>query len=174
MCIMGSVFLRKTYLGRRDINKSLSHSFSILKNLVNVSSQTMCMLKMCNLIRYDRLCSKCDNSKGMSKHNISLLPWKMFAMEQRNQSAGIYCLCHSQGKGRNGILGESFGELIWVLQLSPRITRQTLLVICRGCCLAQGLFRIPSCIFHLLPTSSTAMRAGMTRVPPGDPALGLP
>lgn len=82
MCIMGSVFLRKTYLGRRGINKSLSHSFSILKNLVNVSSQTMCMLKMCNLIRYDRLCSKCDNSKGMSKHNISLLPWKMFAMEQ--------------------------------------------------------------------------------------------
>lgn len=62
--------------------------------------------------------------------SIFLLPWKMFAVEQGSRSTGIYCLCYSKGKGGNDILGESFGELIWMLQLSPEITGHRALLVC--------------------------------------------
>jgi len=55
----------------------------MFESLLSMLSQTICVLKMRNLIRYDRLCYKCDNNKGMSKHiaNIFLLLWKMFIHE---------------------------------------------------------------------------------------------
>lgn len=62
--------------------------------------------------------------------SIFLLPWKMFAVEQGSRSTGIYCLCYSKGEGGNDILGESFGELIWMLQLSPEITGHRALLVC--------------------------------------------
>lgn len=50
----------------KSLSNSLFHTGKPPKHVI------ICMLKMCNLLKDDRLCSKCDNNKGMSKHTANI------------------------------------------------------------------------------------------------------